>query len=183
MPKKTLNAIIRGQNHYVVKVKANQLLLFREMQSVCKQEPLETFTSTHLQKGRQEHRKVAVFRAQGKQKNKWRRLRTFLKVTRWGSRQGQAYERVSYYISDLCVKADEFAQGIRRHWSIENNLHWKKDVVFKEDKCKARMGNGPAILSLLRGFAITVLAKAGNSTTQSMRMVTNKPEKILELLE
>jgi predicted transposase YbfD/YdcC len=183
MPKKTLKAIIRGQNHYVVKVKANQLLLFEEMQNVCKQEPLETFTSTHWQKGRQEHRKVEVFRAQGKQKSKWRRLRTFLKVTRWGSRQGQAYERVGYYISDLCLKASEFALGIRRHWSIENSLHWTKDVVFKEDKCKARMGNGPAILSLLRGFAISVLAKVGDSTTEIMRLVTNKPDKIIELLE
>lgn len=73
---------------------------------------------------------MAVFRAQGRQKEKWRRLRTFLKVTRWGTREGKAYERVGYYISDLCLTAREFAEGIRRHWSIENCLHWVKDVVF-----------------------------------------------------
>lgn len=110
-------------------------------------------------------------------------MRTFLQVTRWGTRQGQPYERGGYYISDLCLKAKEFAWGIRRHWSIENCLHWVKDVVFAEDRSKTRMGNGPAVLSLLRGFAISVLAKAGNSTTQIMRLVSNKPDKIIQLLE
>ena len=166
-----------------MKLKANHRLLFEEVQQVCRQEPLESETSTEGRKGRQEHRKVEVFRAQGEQKSKWRRVRTFLKVTRWGTRQNQAYERVGYYLSDLCLGAREFAEGIRQHWSVENRLHWVKDVVFAEDKSKARMGNGPAILSLLRGFAISVLARAGNSTTQMMRMVSNKPDKIIQLLE
>lgn len=183
MPKKTLNLIIRHKSHYVIKVKANQKLLFKELQSVCSQQSLDTHTSTQFQKGRQEHRKVEVFEAQGQQSSKWRRLRRYLKVTRWGIREGQEYERVGYYISDLSLGAKAFAEGIRRHWKIENSLHWTKDVVFREDKCRAKLGNGPTILSLLRGFAISVLAKMGDSTTEIMRMVTNKPDKIIELLE
>lgn len=183
MPKKTLRLIIRHKSHYVVKVKANQRLLFRELQSVCNQSPLDEYTSTQVQKGRLEHRRVEVFEPRGEQHRKWRRLRRFLKVTRWGKRQGESYERVGYYISDLCLGARDFCQGIRRHWTIENSLHWVKDVVFKEDKCRAKMGNGPAVLSLLRGFAISVLARMGNSTTEIMRIVTNKPDKIIELLE
>lgn len=150
---------------------------------MCSQQPAESYTSTQLQKGRLEHRKVEVFQPQGKQHKKWRRLRTFLRVTRWGKREGQDYERVSYYISDLCLSAKAFGEGIRRHWTIENSLHWTKDTVFKEDRSKAKMGNGPVTLSLLRGFAISVLAKMGNATTEIMRMVTNKPDKIIELLE
>ncbi len=166
-----------------MKVKANQRLLFEEMQRACAQAPLEAHTATEWQKGRLEHRRVEVFRAAGEQKDKWRRLRTFLKVTRWGSRQGEGYERVGYYISDLCLGAREFAWGLRQHWSVENCLHWVKDVVFGEDRSRARLGNGPAVLSLLRGFAISLLARVGDSTTQVMRMVMNKPDKIIELLE
>ncbi len=167
----------------MVKVKANQKLLFKELQSGCTQQPADSHATTQIQKGRLEHRKVEVFQPQGEQHKKWRRLRRFLKVTRWGKREGKDYERVGYYISDLCLGAKAFAEGIRRHWSIENSLHWGKDTVFKEDKGKAKMGNGPAVLSLLRGFAISVLAKMGDSTTEIMRMVTNKPDKIIELLE
>lgn len=166
-----------------MKVKANQHLLFKELQEECRQEPREAFTSTEFQKGREEHRKVEVFEAQGEQRKKWRRLRTFLKVTRWGIREGKEYERVGYYISDLCLGAKFFAHGIRLHWSIENCLHWTKDMVFGEDKSQASIGNGPAVLSLLRSFAISMLAKIDTSTTKAIRMVANKPDKIIDLLE
>jgi predicted transposase YbfD/YdcC len=153
------------------------------MQSTCCQQPLESYSTLEYQKGREEYRKVDVFTATQEQKAKWCGLNTFLKVTRWGIRDAESYERTSYYISDLQLRAKEFLAGIRQHWTIENCLHWIKDVTFKEDKCRARMGNGPVNLSLLRGFAIYVLAKTGNEITQIMRLVTNKPEKIANLLE
>ena len=128
-------------------------------------------------------RKAEVFEAQGEQKKSWCKLKTFLKVTRRGTRQGHRYEWVSYYISDLRLGAREFLKGIRLHSSIENGLHWTKDVLFKEDECRTRMGNGAANLSLLRSFAISVLARTGSTISRMMRMVNNKPEKIAELLE
>ena len=128
-------------------------------------------------------RKAEVVEAQGEQKKSWCKLKTFLKVTRRGTRQGHRYEWVSYYISDLRLGAREFLKGIRLHSSIENGLHWTKDVLFKEDECRTRMGNGAANPSLLRSFAISVLARTGSTISRMMRMVNNKPEKIAELLE
>ena len=128
-------------------------------------------------------RKAEVFEAQGEQKKSWCKLKTFLKVTRRGTRQGHRYEWVSYYISDLRLGAREFLKGIRLHSSIENGLHWTKDVLFKEDECRTRMGNGAANPSLLRSFAISVLARTGSTISRRMRMVNNKPEKIAVLLE
>jgi predicted transposase YbfD/YdcC len=183
MPKKTVKAIVKSQCHYVIKVKANQKLLFNQMQSTCSRRAIETYRTLEFQKGRQEHRKLEVYHASGEQKTKWRALKTFLKVTRWGERDGEAYEKTAYYISDLELKAKDFLAGIRQHWSIENCLHWIKDVIFKEDKCRARIGNSPVNLSLIRSFAISVLAKTGNQISQIMNLVTNKPDKIAELLE
>ncbi|MDX5396110.1 MAG: ISAs1 family transposase [Hymenobacteraceae bacterium] len=167
----------------MLKLKANHPSLFAQVQAVCRQEAQQRYNSTEYEKGRQQHRSVEVYQAQGEQKEEWQQLRTFIKVTRSGSREGKAYERTSYYISDLELKAKEFAKGIRLHWTIENCLHWVKDVVFKEDKCRAKMGNGPANLSILRSFAISVLARMGNEITKIIRTVTNKPDKIAELLE
>lgn len=147
------------------------------------QQALQSHSTLEFQKGRQEHRKLEVYRAAGEEQAEWCALNTFLKVTRWGVRDGGAYEKVSYYMSDLELKAKDFLIGIRRHWTIENCLHWVKDVVFKEDKCRAKAGNSPVNLSLIRSFVISVLAKTGNQITQIMNMVTNKPEKIAQLLE
>lgn len=178
-----MRTIVSRQCHYVLKVKANHKRLFAQMQQVCSQLPRQSHTNITCQKGRKEVRKIDVFRAEGEEKGKWCGLHTFLKVTRLGVRQGQSYERVSYYISDLNLQAEAFLAGIRLHWSIENGLHWTKDAVFKEDKCRTRIANGAATLSLLRSFAISLLARTGNGISRAMRRVTNKPEKIAQLLE
>ena len=36
-------------------------------------------------------------------------------------------------IISLVENAQTFAQKIRGHWKIENQLHWVKDVIFKEE--------------------------------------------------
>ncbi|MBD2293237.1 transposase [Anabaena sphaerica FACHB-251] len=46
---------------------------------------------------------------------------------------------------------------MRGHWCIENRLHWVKDVVFKEDDSKIRLGHAPANLSVLRAIALNIL--------------------------
>lgn len=48
---------------------------------------------------------------------------------------------------------------VRRHWAIENNLHWQLDVLFREDDSRTRKKNGPANLALLRRLALNVLRK------------------------
>ena len=36
------------------------------------------------------------------------------------------------YITSL-TEAEQFAYAVRKYWSIENQLHWCLDVVFRED--------------------------------------------------
>jgi hypothetical protein len=49
----------------------------------------------------------------------------------------------------------------RGHWSIENRLHWVRDVTFDEDRCRIRKGSGPQIMASLRNLAISLLRLAG----------------------
>jgi len=49
----------------------------------------------------------------------------------------------------------------RGHWSIENRLHWVRDVTFDEDRCQIRKGNGAQIMASLRNLAISLLRMAG----------------------
>ncbi len=52
---------------------------------------------------------------------------------------------------------DMFAKASRRHWGIENGLHWTLDVVFREDQCRARLGHSARNLSVLRKLVLTTL--------------------------
>jgi predicted transposase YbfD/YdcC len=165
-------------------VKANQGQLYQQLQRQCERgECLGSHTSTERQRGRTEHRRVEVYGASQQARSEWCGLERFVRCTRWGTRQGHAYERTGYYISDLGLTAEQFARGIREHWGVENGLHWVKDKVFGEDSCRIRLGSGPEVMSLLRNLAIWALAKKGSYLTKTMRMVVNRPDRILQLLE
>jgi predicted transposase YbfD/YdcC len=60
------------------------------------------------------------------------------------------------------------AQAIRRHWSIENSLHWVLDVTFREDDSRVRHRAAARNLALLRKIALNLVA-ADRSSQTSLR--------------
>ncbi|MEH1872830.1 hypothetical protein [Nostoc sp.] len=61
----------------------------------------------------------------------WAGIKSLIRVKKTGTRGDKPYHEVVCYINSLIHPAREFACGIRGHWSIENRLHWIKDVVLK----------------------------------------------------
>jgi len=49
----------------------------------------------------------------------------------------------------------------RNHWSIENRVHWVRDVTFDEDRSQVRKKAGPHVMASLRNLAISLLRMAG----------------------
>ncbi len=50
---------------------------------------------------------------------------------------------------------------VRAHWTIENRLHWVRDVTFDEDRSQIRRGTGPQVMATIRNLAISLLRLAG----------------------
>ena len=45
----------------------------------------------------------------------------------------------------------------RGHWSIENQSHYVRDMLYDEDRHQLRKGKGPQMMACLRNFAISLL--------------------------
>jgi predicted transposase YbfD/YdcC len=45
----------------------------------------------------------------------------------------------------------------RQHWSIENNLHWRRDTAFAEDASRVRSNQAPQALASLRNTVLRLL--------------------------
>jgi hypothetical protein len=60
------------------------------------------------------------------------------------------------------VKAAEALLMLERgHWTVENRLHWVRDVTYDEDRSQIRKKNGPRTMASLRNMAISVLRLSG----------------------
>lgn len=60
-----------------------------------------------------------------------------------------------YFITSL-TDVKLFAEAARRHWGIENNMHWCPDVNFDEDSCRMRKDNSGENLAVIRHIALNL---------------------------
>ncbi len=75
-------------------------------------------------------------------------------------RSGKTHTERRYFISSLDGRdAELFGKAVRRHWEIENGLHWILDVAFREDESRVRIGNGAENCALLRRMALSLLKR------------------------
>lgn len=94
----------------------------------------------------------------------WPGLAQVFRLERSWRAHGQERGAVHYGITSLPPDVADAARLLalkRGHWRIENGLHYRKDVVFGEDRCQIRLGAGPMILATLRDTALSLLQTTG----------------------
>lgn len=87
-----------------------------------------------------------------------------MRVQRDTTRNGKPTTEIIYAITSrpaAAADAEQLANFIRGHWSIENRIHYVRDVTFREDASRVRTGNAPRTLAIMRNLAIGVLRLAG----------------------
>jgi len=94
-------------------------------------------------------------------KIKWKGLQSLILVEneRINKATNEKAIEKRYYISSIKYDAAKIASITRKHWSIENNLHWCLDVGFREDECRVRIGDAAENFSLVRRIALMLLKK------------------------
>jgi len=146
--------------------------------------PHKTLDKRH---GRIERRKIQVVPVKAGQTN-FPYAAQFIKVMRSTTdlKGNNLNQETAYLVTSLSPeRADSkyLLESIRGHWSIENSLHWVRDVTFDEDRSQIRTGSAPRVFATMRNLAISLLRLNGVKCIASgLRKLSWNAELTLELI-
>jgi predicted transposase YbfD/YdcC len=108
-------------------------------------------------RGRHEERYTTVIYDPSGIPPDWPGVAAVILVGREREVKGQRADNAHYYVTILRATAAELGHPVRRHWSVENELHWCLDVAFREDGNKTAAGHAGANLGLIQRVAASLL--------------------------
>jgi len=174
--KKVASTIIGAQGDYLLAVKGNQPTLHSDVKATFDSTqgastddlengrflPVEVYTTKEKGHGRLEERTISVCKDLSllSTADNWLGLSFVAMVcskrTIISTKKTSTASR--YYVgSEAEASAKTVATKIRRHWGIENELHWVLDMAFREDEARHRTKNCAANYTTLRHFALNLL--------------------------
>ncbi len=152
---------------YVLAVKGNQPTLHEGVQDYFVEHLQDDFDGVKVSRhetrekghGREENRYYYVCPVPKDlpDRERWPNLKAIGVAINNTKRDGKETGEVRYYILSKQISARRFAEAVRSHWGIENNLHWQLDVTFNEDQSRIRKGHADANFSILRRTALSLL--------------------------
>ncbi len=176
--KEIASKIIKKKADYILALKGNQGNLHKEVIDLFEKVNTPEFSKyihqrdTQLEKdhGRIEQRECVTIENLDWlfEIHQWEGVRSIAKITATVEKGDQKSSEERYYISSLPGKANFMNKAVRKHWFIENKLHWILDVIFKEDYCRVRTGNGAENLNTIRKIALNTI-KLDNTVKTSFK--------------
>lgn len=143
----TINLSGEDQKDAILKTNENTILPKQE---------IETRNKAH---GRIEKRKCTVISATHLPtfKLKWDGLESIIMIESTRTLNDKTSLEKRYYISSHLPNAEILEPTIRKHWLVENQLHWSLDISFREDDCRVRKGNAAGNFAIVRHVALNAL--------------------------
>ena len=96
----------------------------------------------------------------------WPHLRQVCRIERQRTVKGRTQTKVSYAVTSVAPAAGgakRLLRILRKHWDIENRVHWVRDVTFDEDRSQVRTGNAPQVMAAFRNLTSTLVRWAGHT--------------------
>ncbi len=162
--------------HYVFTVRQNTPALRDEIDALDWAPVPVQHVTEEKGHGRRERRTIQVMAAPAHIARRFPHARQVALVERYVTRtvrvrKGKRWVRkqvnsavAAFVITSLDAReaAPEHIAGyVRGHWTIENKVHWVRDVTFREDSSQVRTGPKPRIMATLRNLAIGLIRQAG----------------------
>jgi len=166
--KSVAKAVIEAGADYVLPVKKNHPNLLEDIalffDDAFKREfkgiDVGTYETLEKSHGRIESRKYYVLDGEELPNRKnWKGLKSIGMVVREREIKGKIEKECVYYIMSIEMDAKLFERCVRGHWAVENSLHWRLDVIFREDESRYRDKIGAQNLSIIRKMTLGALSR------------------------
>jgi predicted transposase YbfD/YdcC len=159
-----VEAIRSKKADYLIAVKNNQKTLYEEIENLFM---ITKSSSEHIEydidHGRAEVRRCTIINDLNflDERKYWKDLASVIKVDTEVEHKSskRSTKEIRYYFTSSQKEAKTLNHMIRRHWSIENNLHWMLDVVFNEDQSRRRIGNSAANFNIIAKVALSLIER------------------------
>ena len=154
---------------YILSVKGNQLTLaesmedfFATFQATPDKTPHSFDEVVEKNHGRVEVRRCYAFNQIDclASPERWPDLISFAVIASERTIKDKTTLELRFYISSLPADAARLNRSIRQHWRVENSVHWCMDVVFGDDRMRARTDNAAHNFAVMRHFALNLLRLA-----------------------
>ena len=175
----TVQAIRTAKAHYTIGVKANQKTLYHDIMTTFTtfraddQQSIATYETIEKGHGRIETRRYWITDdlSRVSTRDAWKDLQSIGMVETERQTGAQVSHKTRYFISSRDANVRPFATRVRGHWQIENQLHWRLDVIMDEDDAHIRVSHGPENMAVLRHMAINLLKQESSKMSlQSKRL-------------
>jgi predicted transposase YbfD/YdcC len=177
---KTIAAkIVEGKGDYVLALKGNQEKLFHDVEFLMQGHiqgdfagcPVSRHVEVEQGHGRLETRTYYQITAPSylHGRPEWKGLKTIGAAVRVYEENGVEKRDTRYYISSLRRNGQQFANAVRRHWGIENSLHWSLDMTYREDESRVRNRTFAENLSWLRRMTLGLIKQHSGKESNIMK--------------
>ena len=158
--------VTRWGGAYVLIAKGNQPTLYEDLALFFDEPPVpcaswHCVTTLNKGHGRLERRTITTSTELREWfARDWCGIQQVFRIEREVSKPGHTSREVTYGITSLSSQQagpGEIGQLVRRHWWIENRLHWRRDVTLREDASQVRTGQAPVILAVLNAAVLALM--------------------------
>ena len=177
--------IVDKRADYVLALKGNQGTLREDVELFVAEQKARNFTDAKVTRhrtvdgdhGRIETRTTTAIHdiAWLQQRHAWPGLNGVVMVEsrREMSGAGMGTPKVEhetrFYITSLVGSAQLLGPIVRRHWAVENSLHWVLDMTFRDDECRVRTQHAPANFITVKHMAHNLIRRARGKNSLRLR--------------